>query len=495
MKRSNRCVTVLLAAILLFGAASCSESEANKDGSESKTQEISAENSPESAVEETEKSDIDLLPDADYEGFYFNILSTDPNCLWGWRVSLYAEEETGEPLNDAVFRRNVAVEDRYNIRITDDASRDSVPTSDTAKRTALAGDDVYSVMSYGVKWQLVDAQTGCFLNLYKVESIDFDAPWWNRECADLLTIQGKLYPAFTAFNVFDNEALGAIYVNNDLVDDFNLESPYDLVREGRWTFDAMYELETAASLDKDGDGLMSPGDTVGWVGGIGSFNVFLTAANQPHVLIGEDGSYILNQGTDGSIAAAEKIARVMNDKSASAYLNEQGWAGTSFAEGSALMREGGVANLSTFRELEFSLGVVPPPKFDEAQKQYRTMASNQSMTIVIPKPNADPERTGVICSALGAYSRVPLREVYYETMLKKKAARDEETVEMLDIILAGKSVDAGVLNENAWGTVISGYFNSIRASGADQLASVTVANIKQFGKMVEKSEAKYSEID
>ena len=64
---------------------------------------------------------------------------------------------------------------------------------------------------------------------------------------------------------------------------------------------------------------------------------------------------------------------------------------------------GGVANLSTFRELELSLGVVPPPKFDEAQKQYRTMASNQSMTIVIPKPNADPERTGVICSALGAF--------------------------------------------------------------------------------------------
>ena len=106
------------------------------------------------------------------------------------------------------------------------------------------------------------------------------------------------------------------------------------------------------------------------------------------------------------------------------------------------------------------------------------MASNQSMTIVIPKPNADPERTGVICSALGAYSRVPLREVYYETMLKKKAARDEETVEMLDIILAGKSVDVGVLNENAWGTVISGYFNSIRASGTEQLASVTASNTK-----------------
>ena len=123
------------------------------------------------------------------------------------------------------------------------------------------------------------------------------------------------------------------------------------------------------------------------------------------------------------------------------------------------------------------------------------MASSQSMIIVIPKPNADPARTGVICGALGAYSRVPLREVYYETMLKKKAARDEETVEMLDIILAGKSVEVGVLNENAWGTVSSGYFNSIRALGAEKLASVTAVNAKQFNKMVEKIEQKYSEID
>ena len=44
---------------------------------------------------EPETTDIDLLPEADYEGFGFHILSTDPDCLWGWRVSIYAEEEIG----------------------------------------------------------------------------------------------------------------------------------------------------------------------------------------------------------------------------------------------------------------------------------------------------------------------------------------------------------------------------------------------------------------
>lgn len=79
--------------------------------------------------------------------------------------------------------------------------------------------------------------------------------------------------------------------------------------------------------------------------------------------------------------------------------------------------------------------------------------------------------------------------------MKKNAARDEETVEMLDNIVAGKCVDIGVLNENAWGSVISDYFNSFLNSGADNLTSVTAKNKKVFDKMVERIEQKYAEID
>ena len=496
MKAGKRILSLLLTALIPISASSCG-SRPEDAGTQDAAQNPTAVSAPEQAeIPETEPEtqESDLLPDADYGGYTFSILSTDPGKLWGYMVSLYAEEETGEPLNDFVFRRNTAIEDRYNIKITDSAELDSGPTSALALSTVKAGDDLYSIVSYGVKWQLTDAQTGAFVNLHKVDSLDLSHPWWNGEAADLLTIRDRLYMAFGEFNTFDNEALGVIYVNNNMVRDNNLESPYDLVRSGDWTLDKLYEQASSVIRDMDGDGVVSEGDVFGFIGGIGTYNIMFTATNQPHVLLDEDGSYILNQGTDGSLAAAEKIWRIVDDKTVSAFQNTQGWSPAAFREGNVLFFNAGLAGISQYRDLEWDIGLVPVPKFDTAQEEYRSMYSNQSMTIAIPVTNPDPERTGVISEALGAYSRIPLREVYFETMLKLKAARDEDTAEMLDILVSNKCIDVSVLNEVAWGSVISSYFNTLHEKGVGALASTVASNRKMFEKNVEKIEKKYEEL-
>ena len=240
--------------------------------------------------------------------------------------------------------------------------------------------------------------------------------------------------------------------------------------------------------------MVSEGDVFGFIGGIGTYNMMFTATNQPHVLLDEDGSYILNQGTDGSLAAAEKIWRIVDDTTVSAFQNTQGWSPAAFREGNVLFFNAGLAGISQYRDLEWDIGLVPVPKFDTAQEEYRSMYSNQSMTIAIPVTNPDPERTGVISEALGAYSRIPLREVYFETMLKLKAARDEDTAEMLDILVSNKCIDVGVLNEVAWGSVISSYFNTLHEKGVGALASTVASNRKMFEKNVEKIEKKYEEL-
>jgi len=494
MNTVKRILPLLLAALILTPVSSCGNKVENTES----TQNPIAAPVPEqeqTAETEPETLEADLLPDADYEGYTFNILSTDPGMLWGYMVSLYAEEETGEPLNDFVFRRNTAIEDRYNIKIANSAELDSGPTSSLALSTVRSGDDLYSIVSYGVKWQLVDAQSGSFVNLHKVNSVDFAHPWWNREAADLLTIKNRLYVAFGEFNTFDNEALGVIYVNNNMVRDNNLDSPYDLVRSGEWTLDKLYEQASSVVRDIDGDGVVSEGDVFGFIGGIGTYNMMFTATNQPHVLLGEDGSYILNQGTEGSLAAAEKIWRIVDDTTVSAFQNTQGWSPAAFRAGNVLFFNAGLAGISQYRDIEWDVGLVPIPKFDTEQEKYRSMYSNQSMTIAIPVTNSDPERTGVIAEALGAYSRIPLREVYFDTMLKVKAARDEDTAEMLDILVSNKCIDVGVLNENAWGSVISSYFNVLHEKGIGELSSTVASNRKMFSKNVEKIEQKYEELD
>lgn len=492
MKRKNQTLVLLLAALMVSSSVvSCGNPESTSSDPESP--EVLAE--AELTETEPETSVVDLLPNADYEGYTFNILSTNPGTLWGWRVSIFAEEETGEPLNDAVFRRNTAIEERYNITIANSAELDNSSTSANAKQLAVAGDDLYSIISYGIKWQLSDAVNGCFINLNSVDTLDMENVWWNSEAGRLLTLHDKLFVGFSEMNTFNNEALACVYMNNDIIANNALESPYDLVREGRWTLDVMYDMSAAAARDLDGSGDMSEGDVIGYAVGVGSINSLLTSAAQPHVIIGEDGSYILNHGTESSIAAAEKIAKLINDKNSAVYLNDQGWGSASFQSGNGLFNEGVIASLGTMREADIGLGLVPSPKYDEQQENYYSMMSNQSFAIVIPKPNKELEKTGVICEALGAYSVESLRETYYESMLKEKMARDTDTVEMLDAIIDSSAIDVGVMNEVSWGTLISGYIGSIRASGAGELASYAAKNQKMADKLISKIDDTYAGLD
>ena len=99
---------------------------------------------------------------------------------------------------------------------------------------------------------------------------------------------------------------------------------------------------------------------------------------------------------------------------------------------------------------------------------------------------AAPAKAAMIVEALGAHSYIDLRNVYYEITLKDKLSRDEYTAQMLDIIVNNKTVDLGVINEFAWGSVISSFLTSIRKSGGAQLASLYEKNVSKFESTLEK---------
>ena len=51
--------------------------------------------------------------------------------------------------------------------------------------------------------------------------------------------------------------------NKNLVSSFDLESPYTLVNEGRWTVDKFREMSADVSADLNGDGTMDQADQYG----------------------------------------------------------------------------------------------------------------------------------------------------------------------------------------------------------------------------------------
>ena len=142
MKKNQRLITMLLLLAMLLPLASCG-------GGETTTDETTTAANTETTVEtepldpmEARKLVSDNLPDKDFEGRSFRILTYD-FCV----ADFVTEGITGALINDAVHSRNSTVSERFNISIEPDAERTSSETKSLIQNLVKAGEDAYDLVS------------------------------------------------------------------------------------------------------------------------------------------------------------------------------------------------------------------------------------------------------------------------------------------------------------------------------------------------------------
>jgi hypothetical protein len=134
----------------------------------------------------------------------------------------------------------------------------------------------------------------------------------------------------------------------------------------------------------------------------------------------------------------------------------------------------GTGNL--MRDMEIDFGVLPLPKFDEAQAEYYCTASTYNASAVcIPITNDRLDFVGFAIEAMAAESMYTVTEAYYDINFMNKNLRDEESIEMLKIILASCSYDLGYMYN----------FGGL----TDIFAPIMRKNINTFTSDYEKKEA------
>ena len=69
--------------------------------------------------------------------------------------------------------------------------------------------------------------------------------------------------------------------------------------------------------------------------------------------------------------------------------------------------------------------------------------------LMVPATNDELDRTGNIVEALGYYSKELVTPAFIETSVTTKALRDDESAEMLQMVLPKMSFDAGLYFD--WG--------------------------------------------
>ena len=111
----RKLISLLLAPLLLAGTfASCSEQPS--EAGDSSAPAVSGD-AAEAASEETVPEETELqpdLPDVTLDGYAFRVLTRDTDHHI---KEVYAAELNGEVVNDAVYARNLNVEEKYNMKL------------------------------------------------------------------------------------------------------------------------------------------------------------------------------------------------------------------------------------------------------------------------------------------------------------------------------------------------------------------------------------------
>ena len=431
--------TAILVLAMLAQLAGCGN---NSGGGNTTTTEPSVTDAA-TAKEETTLFSPDL-PKKDYGGHKFRLLSSDEVGSVRYSYEIDAEEENGEPINDAVWRRNTAVEERLNIEIVK-VEVNKKDTLNAFKSSVLAADDSYDVLVDEWGKTLSIANEYC-LSLDQLPYIDLDDDYWDSQVIDGSAIGGKAFGLTGDINIVDNKATWCLLFNKRLAEEAGIGDLYQVVREGKWTLDALEKACANTTRDLNGDSLINEKDQWGLVGTGNVAMSFLWSCGGSFGRINKDGAVDLTMDSPKNMEVLNRIYELYSKTDRILYVeNIPGNTAESrqmFTDGQILFIGSIVSYCEYFREMEDEFGFLPNPKYDESQKDYVCTAQEWCATMFsVPKTAPDPERTSIILDAIGSTSKVYLTPAFYDVSLQRKLTRDDDSAEMLDIMFDGLTFD------------------------------------------------------
>ncbi len=360
-----------------------------------------------------------------------------------WNVSdLDAVEETGEPINDAVYRRNAAVMERYNVNL-DIIKSNSNSCASTVRSSVLAGDNAYDIVILSAYDMVTLSGEDMLYDLLTLENIDTSASYWNPTLSDSLTLGGKLYFAMGDLSSIDNRAVRCLYFNKDLFDKYNLEYPYDSVIDGSWTYDKFFEQMAVGTVDLDGNSIYDDNDQWGlFVQPTIGTNLYYASGRS---FIGKDssGKLMCEFNSEQSIEVMQRISELVkaNESNMVQSYEFQKYL-TLFAENKSLFYAEVLYFTEYYRQYDFNFGILPMPKYDENQEGYQQFADGNCLNLCgIPITNESAEDSALLLEALSYESVETLTPAFYDVCLIGKHVRDDESADMLDIIFSSYVVD------------------------------------------------------
>ena len=488
MKRKNLTAAMLLLASVLTAMTAC--------GGDTGTTDPTTDTEATASVTETAATEPAYqYGDFDCGGEEFRILNT--NTTWGFYTTIYFEETTGDIMDDTVFEANSKVEEAFNVKLNVTEFDINQSVGEYTKNI-LTGDDVYqtALLSAGNSSSVILEQY--VLDLSELQNIHLDQPWWDQRVSEYSRLGGsdKVYFGISDINLMNFEVIEGVYVNDDMLTNLDLPLLYDSVRDGTWTISKMHEyMKAAVNLNGETDFTFK-------VGGTSVYGMTFWEQAVPALMYGSGLEFIkldqsgvphLNIDNEHFYNVSMKIAELFKTKGETVFLNGSNGAHyeDAFEAGRSLFTIAQLKGSSKFRDMEDTYGILPSPKYDEAQEGYYSFCTKNIVSSTIPVTCQNPERAAAIIDAMAYHAYADILPVYYGVNVEQKQMRNEDSIEMLGIIGESRVVDIGSIY--GWTIDLHNAIYQKLSKGDNAIASVVTAHTPKVEKLIADTLALFTE--
>lgn len=481
-------LSLLLACLMLFSClVACGDNIEDPTDDESKGSEALSEGE---TLDEASAA-LATLGDVDYGGEEFVVMYNEvyKNEIWGEKGIISSEEGGDQLINDAVYERNMLLEDTCKLVFNHlPVSSEAMQSTVLNESTTATGD--FQLIMQHTRDTAAYATSG-YLYDYVEAGVDLEYPWWDSGTADF-ALEGKIFFMNGAVNFNDDTKTYVLIFNKKMQEEFSntVPDPYETVLNWDWTLDYFNSVIQGVSSD-NGDGKWDEKDTYGFVTTWEYGNTFFMGCDLRYVLNDRESVeptlFLDSSKMDKALSVLELATSVYHDNNAT-FMSPPGSEPlglAAFKENRGLFYGEIAAYLTTLnREMEGDYGVVPVPKYDKAQEFYRTWTHDSGSTLSITSALKDSqaELVGDVIQTYAILSYQYVKPAFYDVMLASKSVRDPQSPVMLDLIFQNRVYDMAMYFDLGFYDLFKTSVNNDDGSFSSQYASKS----RRFDNQIEK---------
>ncbi|MBQ9692609.1 MAG: hypothetical protein IJV70_05585 [Clostridia bacterium] len=403
---------------------------------------------------ETRETAKDTIPDG-YD------LENQTITIWfhGQKDDALGIEGTTDIVFSKIHERNLSVQERLNVDLqfmegTSARWQDSPEELRREIQTmSCAFEAVFAANNRLIGYKLFNY----FHDLNDSNYIDLNEDWWYEDAIMELAVDNYNYRfLYGDLHISNIGRAGTVYYNKELYSQYvsptkEKDELYQVVLDGKWTLDEFTRLAKKGYVSKGGDG---SNDIYGYDHHQTANMDFLRESVGIRLYDRNDqGMPIFNFKDEKSVAFITKINDFFHNSPGILASNINKSYAPVFTDSQVLFQ---INILSTvmndaMREMKDDFGILPMPKWDEEQEEYKTLIYSASCTAGIPVStdiDRANEEVSAVIEALCSESYRSVSLAFYETALKAAYNRDDQSAQMIDIITAQHPTVKSTLTKN-----------------------------------------------